>query len=233
MIDGIAGSGKSTVLRAVQAWAEEQQHRIFRLSDWTDVEPPRFDQIPDFDIYFTYEPTRTWIGRAIRYELSRDDAPYSGESLAHAFALDREIMYRRLIIPALEAGKIIIQDRGVCTSFVYQPIMKRSVSLKTIQALPGNQLAMEHTPDVLVLTRLNAEAAHERIRERDDESKGVFAHLPFLKKLEERFQEPWLRDMFEGRGTKLYELDTSGDLKTSQELAQTLIKKILTHRSYV
>lgn len=231
MVDGIAGSGKSTVLRSVQAWTQEQNHRVFRLNDWTDVEPPRFDQVADHDIYFTYEPTRTWIGRAIRYELSREDGSYSGLSLAHAFALDREIMYRRLIIPALEAGKTIIQDRGVCTSFVYQPIMEQTASLEEIQALPGNRLAMEHAPDVLILTKLDAQEAYERIQGRNDEPKGIFAQLSFLKQLEQRFQEPWLHELFQSHGTQLYTLDTSGALDASLLRAQALIKKILNSKN--
>ncbi len=229
MVDGITGSGKSTILRAVMMWAESKKHRVFRLSEWTEVEPPKFEDVSDHDVYFTYEPTRTWVGRAIRYELSRDDVPYGGEELSHAFALDRQIMYRRLILPALEAGKIIIQDRGVSTSLVYQPIMKQSASVETIMNLPGNKLALEHAPDALILTKLPAEIAHQRIMERIDESKGVFSHLEFLKKQEARFQEAWLKDLFQSHGTKMFELDTSGTLEESGEAAKKLIDHILTN----
>ncbi len=227
MVDGIAGSGKSTVLRAVQTWAESCHHKIFRLSQWEDVEPPKFEQISDYDVYFTYEPTRTWIGRAIRYELSRDDQPYEGEILAHAFALDRQIMYRRLIIPALKAGKTIIQDRGVSTSIVYQPIMPNSVPLETVKNLPGNKLALEYAPDALILTKLPAEEAAARIAKRDDDSKGVFGQLEFLKKLENRFEEQWLKELFESHGTKIYPLDMSGTIEDTSARAQKLIAEIL------
>lgn len=227
IVDGITGSGKSTLLRAVQAWAEACHHRIFRLGEWTDVAPPRFEDIAGYDVYFTYEPTRTWIGRAIRYELSREDEPYGGEELAHAFSLDRQIMYRRLIIPALAAGKTIIQDRGVSTSLVYQPIMPSSVPLETVMQFPGNRLALEFAPNALVLTKLPAEAAVKRIRERDDDSKGVFDQLEFLKKLEQRFEEPWLKELFEQRGTVVYDLDTSGPLDDTNLKAQQLIDHIL------
>jgi|SRR3989339_1218013 len=230
MVDGIAGSGKSTVLRAVQTWAMEQNHSIFKLSDWTDVEPPRFEDLPEADIYFTYEPTRSWIGRAIRYELSRTDHPYSGRSLAHAFALDREIMYRRLIIPALEAGKTIIQDRGVCTSLVYQPLMDPSLSLEEVQHLPGNELALAYPPNHLILTKISAHEACARIDCRDDDSKGVFAQLSFLQQLEKRFQEPWIKACFEPLGTQIHELDTSGELSSSITRTQTLINDLLTTR---
>lgn len=227
MVDGIAGSGKSTVLRSVDAWATACGHKTFRLHDWNEIGPPHFEDVADYDTYFTYEPTRTWIGAAIRYELSRSRDPYDGVELAHAFALDRHIMYRRLIIPALEAGKTIIQDRGVSTSLVYQPIMPRSVELDIIKALPGNQLALRHAPDALILTELSAEVAQERIRTRNDESKGVFTDLEFLKRVEARFKEPWLHALFEAHGTKLFSLDTSGSLEQTNTRATELINQII------
>ncbi len=228
MVDGIAGSGKSTVLRAIETWAEECHHRVFRMGQWKEDAPPTFEDVKDHDIFFTYEPSRTWIGRAIRYELSRDDMPYGGEELAHAFALDRQMMYRRLIIPALAAGKTIIQDRGVSTSLVYQPIMPGGIPLETIMTIPGNKLALEYAPNALILTKLPAEQAAIRIQGRSDDSKGVFANVEFLKKLAVRFHEPWLRELFEAHGTTVHELDTSGTLEETSDRAQKLIDHILT-----
>ena len=228
MVDGMTGSGKSTVINAVQTWAQSCDHTIFSLNDWQQDEPPRFEDIPDYDIYFTYEPTRTWVGRAIRYELSRADEPYGGEELAHAFALDRQIMYRRLIIPALQAGKMIIQDRGVSSSLVYQPVMPDSVPLETVKALPGNALALEHAPDALILTKLSAQIAHTRLQTRAGDSKGVFMNLDFLKKQEERFASTWLKELFEQHGSKLFTLDTSGTMEESRQAATDLIDHILT-----
>lgn len=227
MVDGLTGSGKSTVINAVQDWAQSCGHHVWRLQDWKEPAPARFEDIADYDVYFTYEPTRTWVGNAIRYELSREDEPYGGEELAHAFALDREILYRRLVIPALAHGKIVIQDRGVSSSLVYQPVMAASVPLEAVLALPGNKLALEHAPDALILTRLPAEAAMERIRARSDDSKGVFAEPAFLKVQSERFASPWLRELFERHGSIVYELDTSGTLEQSQTRATQLIETIL------
>lgn len=228
IVDGLTGSGKSTVLNAVTNWAVECGHRIWRLQDWKEPTPPRFEDLEDYDVYFTFEPTRSWVGAAIRFELSRTDKPYGGEELAHAFALDRELNYRRLILPALEAGKTVIQDRGVSSSIVYQPVMPNSVSLEMLLSLPGNKLALEHTPSALILTRLPATVALERITSRSDENKGVFAGIEFLKKQEERFASSWFRQLFEERGTKVFELDTSGTLEESQRLATELIDHILT-----
>ncbi len=226
MVDGMTGSGKSTVLNAVQEWTQEQGHNVFKLSDWIDHEPPAFEDLQDHDVFFTYEPTRTWTGRAIRYELSRSDDPYGGEELAHAFALDRQIMYKRLVIPALKAGKIVIQDRGISSSLVYQPVMHGGMTEEFIMSLPGNQLALDHAPDVLILTKVDAQEAHRRIHARDDESKGVFAELAFLLKQEERFAAKWLHSIFKNKGSRVYLLDTGGTVDDSRARATELISQI-------
>lgn len=230
MIDGIAGSGKSTLLRAAQEWARACEHRVFDLGAWSKEhpEPPRFEDVADYDTYFTFEPTRQWIGSAIRFEMSRTDRPYSGASLAHAFALDREIMYARLVLPALAAGKTVIQDRGVSTSIAYQPIMPDGLPLEDLLALPGNARALDHAPGHLILTSLDPALALERLNGRDEESRGVFADLEFLRRVDERFRSDWFRELFRSRGTILHELDTSSALETTILNAQTLISTILT-----
>lgn len=230
MIDGMTGSGKSTVLHSIHEWVATKDYSVFRLSEWNSHEAPLFDDLQEYDVFFTYEPTRTWTGRAIRYELSRTDNPYGGEELAHAFALDRQIMYRRLIIPALCAGKIVIQDRGVSSSLVYQPVMHGNVSLEFVMNLPGNRLALEYAPNDLILTKVDAHEAHKRIHSRNDESKGVFAELEFLIEQEKRFAADWLHSIFKKQGSNVYQLDTGGTVDESRERATELIEQLFLSR---
>ncbi len=227
MIDGIAGSGKSTIVRSADAWAKRCGHRVFDLQVWMKEhkDPPTFSEVAEHDVFFTSEPTRTWVGAAIRFELSRTDEPYSGTSLAHAFSLDREIMYKRLIIPALEAGKTVIQDRGVCTSLVYQPIMPDGMSLRKLMKLPGNALALKYAPDALILTDLDATTAVERLRGRSEESRGVFADLAFLQKVTRRFRSRWFSLLFQHYGSSVHSFDT--DIPLPEMLARS--EKLLDH----
>lgn len=228
MVDGILGSGKSTILNALHDWAEACEHRIFSMRDWQEDIPPAFSDLPDMDVLFTYEPTRTWIGRALRYELSRTDEPYSGRSQAHAFALDREIQYRRLILPALAAGKTVIQDRGVTSSIVIQPTISNDIEVEELIQLPGNALALEHAPTHLILTHVDAATAFNRIQSRSEESKGVYALKDSLVQQEERFKADWFRQLMAKHGTTIHEIDTSQTLEETQQAATTLVNSIFT-----
>lgn len=235
VIDGIAGSGKTTIAQAAAGWAERCGHRVFRLADAEKERglPPRFDEI-QADVLFTYEPSRTWIGGAIRGELSRTDDPYDGAEMAHAFALDRHLLYKRLILPALAAGKTVIQDRSVSTSIVYQPIMPGGLPLEELLKLPGNAQAMKRPPDHLVLTRVRPETVAERLAKRDNSLKafsagatGIFVDIEYMKKVDERFRAPWYRELWEKAGTQVHEIDTERPLTEVQADAERLIETLL------
>lgn len=228
MIDGIAGSGKSTILKAARGWFADSGARIFDLGVWSETHttPPTFSDAKEADVLFTFEPTRTWIGSAIRQELSRTDAPYSAYSLATAFALDRELMYRRLIIPALAEGKIVIQDRGVSTSIVYQPIMDNTITLEEVLRLPGNALALTYAPHHLILPRIPATLAYERSSKRA-ESKGVFSEvLPHLETWNERFHSDWFAKLFKERGSTIHSIQTDTPLAETLSEAKRLFTNI-------
>ncbi len=228
IVDGIAGCGKTTILKATKNWFQESGARIFDLTVWSEnnTRPPSFAETNHADVLFTFEPTRTWIGSAIREELSKPEEEYSALSLAHAFSLDREVMYKRLILPALKAGKIIIQDRGVTTSIVYQPVMDGSITLEEITSLPGNRLALLNPPNHLILPQISAEDAFLRGQKRA-ESKGVFSEvLSDLEKWNDRFNSLWFHDLFTKKGTQIHTIQTdvplADTLTQAKKLFQTL-----------
>jgi thymidylate kinase len=229
VVDGLTGSGKSTILRAIKQWATECGHKIFDLEDWskTHTAPPSFEEVNDFDVYFTFEPSKTWIGSAIRHEMSRTDDPYSGLELAHAFSLDRLIQYRRLILPALSAGKTVIQDRSVSTSIIYQPAMAGGPTLEELLALPGNAAALQHVPDALILTHVKPETAAARLQARANESKGVFEDLELLRKIAKRFAADWFSQLYHERGTSVHHFNADVSKEQMEADAKKLIEQIL------
>lgn len=229
MVDGLTGSGKTTVLKAVRSWSERCGHRIFDLAAWCAEHRslPRYEEIADFDTYFTFEPTKVWVGSAIREELSRTDLPYTGLELAHAFSLDRLVLYRRLILPALADGKCVIQDRGVSTSIAYQPAMPQGPTLEALLDLPGNRLAMEHRPDHLILTSISPEEAIARATSRGGESKGVFEDVELMRAIDTRYHAAWFTNLFAQQGSSVHCIDMNGTIEQTQTRAVSLVSHIL------
>ncbi len=156
------------------------------------------------------EPTLAWIGRVIKEEMIRSSGKeqYSGVSIAQAFALDREILYKRVIIPALEAGKIILQERGVITSFVYQPLQIH-IPLTDLMNLPGNKLALKYAPALIIICTAQPEAVIPRIEARSDQSKQIFEELSFQRNLIQRYTSEWLQTLFSKFGSTFKFIDTT------------------------
>jgi len=211
VVDGIDGSGKGVIVQALADWALTQKMKIFDLRNyWKEKHTfPEPEEIADYDVIVSNEPTFAMVGQAIREEIVRENnRHYSAWSTAQAFSLDREILYRRIIIPALSQGKIIFQERGVTTSIIYQPIQEEPLELEKIMELPGNKLALEHRPDLLIIAQVDPKEAMARLAERDKKDNSIFEKLPFLEKIAERYAAPWFRELMEKRGSKFVYLKT-------------------------
>lgn len=199
--------------------------RVFDIPTWSKEEGrlPLFEECRDADVIFAPEPTGVWIGAAIRQELIRDGAGYDGRTIAHAFALDRLILFRRLLIPLRTAGKIIIQDRNVSTSLIYQPTQKNSFTLEELMELEGNTVALTNAPDLLVVADCPAEVAMERLSGRGEKKdNAIFEKLDTLRLFGERFRASWFHDLWQAHGTEVRYLDTNVSLEEMCEAARTI-----------
>ncbi|MBT4540657.1 deoxynucleoside kinase [Candidatus Woesearchaeota archaeon] len=212
MIDGLDGSGKGTVIDALSDYLEIKGKKVFDLRKHCKehMDFPEFSELLEYDIIINAEPTYSHLGIAIRDEIVKDNQrKYSGLSTAHAFALDREILYRKVIIPALEAGKTIIQERGVVSSFVYQPIQLERMNLQDIMNIPGNRLALKYAPSLLVLTQVDPQVVIHRLKERTKKDHAIFEKLVFQRQVANRYESDWLKKLFESKGSKVVFLDTN------------------------
>ena len=230
IVDGIDGSGKGTIVKALADWARAKNLKVLDLKEyWKDKHTfPEPKEIEQFDVIVSAEPTFSMVGQAIREEIVKDNnRHYSAFTTAEAFALDREILYRRIIIPALEQGKYIFQERGVTTSLIYQPIQKEALPLKKILNLSGNQLALKYRPDLLIVTLVEPQEAVKRLAERDKKDGVIFEKLPFLEKLDRRFAASWFQKFFEKRGSKFVYLRTNKTVYDTIEESINLWKNFI------
>ncbi|MGB9748986.1 MAG: dTMP kinase [Candidatus Woesearchaeota archaeon] len=210
MVDGLDASGKSVIINAFKDWFFSKKMKVFSLKEYCEEHKtlPEPEEIENFDVIASNEPTDALVGKAIRDELiKKNSREYSAATIAQAFSLDREILYKRIIIPALKQNKIILQDRGVVSTFVYQPVQEH-IPLNELIKLPGNRLALEHAPNLLVLTKVSPEVVMERIEKKGMNSATIFTNLLFQRKISERYNSIWLRELFERFGTKIVYIST-------------------------
>lgn len=212
MIDGLDGSGKGTAVTALKDYFESNDKKVFDLREyWKENDNiPEIEEVMEYDVICSAEPTFSGVGKVIREEIVRsNDRKYSGMSTAQAFSLDREILYKKLLLPAKKAGKIILQERGITTSLVYQPIQNEKMQLKEILGLPGNQLAVKNSPDILIIVKADPETVMERLGSREKDDQAIFENLVFQRKVQARFQSDWIKKLFAHYGSKIVYLDTN------------------------
>jgi dTMP kinase len=73
-----------------------------------------------YDAVYTTEPSRGKIGRFIRKYFLHGEKRGSGIVEALLFAADRAEHVKEEVIPALDAGKVLVSDRYVYSSLAYQ-----------------------------------------------------------------------------------------------------------------
>lgn len=142
--EGSEGSGKST--------------QISRIAD-------RFEDA-GYEVVVTREPGGTPIGEEIRHILmhASESANMTPETELLLFAASRAQLVREVINPAVEAGKIVLCDRFMDSTTVYQGVA-RNIQSEPVSMI--NQFAVgSMIPDVTVVIDLDAEVGLTRIKHR-------------------------------------------------------------------
>jgi dTMP kinase len=138
--EGPEGSGKSTVMKAVEAFLRNE----------------------GYDILTTREPGGIKIAEDIRdIILSKENTMMSAKAEALLFAASRNQHLEEKIIPALKAGKIILCDRFVDSSLAYQGYARE---LGVEEVFTINKFAIGDTmPDVTIFIDVPPEVGLKRV----------------------------------------------------------------------
>lgn len=158
-VEGIEGSGKSSLLSSVEEWLRQREERSGR------------------QVIMTREPGGTALGKKIREVLLAPSGPSSEGEAVHPlaelllFSADRAQHVNRLLRPALEAGKIVVCDRYIHSTLAYQG-SARGVSESTLRSIvelsTGGLL-----PDLVLLLDLEPEAGLARAKSRQASAEGA------------------------------------------------------------
>ena len=218
IVDGIDGSGKGTIVKGLKELEESKGSKVLDVRQYCKEKDgfPSLEEIQNSDVIVSCEPSYCYVGKALREEfLVATGIRYPPNSLVQAFSLDRELLYNRVIIPALKAGKKVFQERGLASSLVYQPVQER-IPLSEILKLSGNKLSLQNAPRLLIITTVSPETAVERLQSREKKDNSIFDELEFQRKIAERYSSEWLKKLFENRGSKVVRLNTDPP-KTEEE----------------
>lgn len=170
VFEGPDGSGKGTMVH---------EARKFLLSKG----------IPESRILTTAEPTRGYYGKKVREMLQSAVNPdVNAPQFLDLYVHDRREHIEKEIIPALEAGKIILCDRYKYSTFVYQGL--QGIAKEKIAALHEGM----PVPDLAFILDLPVEESLERIARR--KKADTFERKDFMAKVREGFLR--LKDSFPG-----------------------------------
>jgi thymidylate kinase len=228
MIDGIDGSGKSTVMEAYAAHLEEMGKKVFFLKPFwlAHGRHPRPEELDGYEAVISAEPTSVGIGKHIRDVLIREGNATT-RALAEAFAADRMVLYKTLLIPLRDAGMLILQDRGISSSLCYQPIHDPSLTPGWVAGLPGNAFALAHAPDHLIIVDAAPEEAIKRLSGRAKQDYAVFEKEQFLRQARARFLDPDFQRYFTAAGAAVHILNGGAPLAIMQQEAVGLLNTLL------
>lgn len=213
VIDAIDGAGKDTVAERLRAYIRETGRNLVDLDEvarggnayfFERGDDPRLAGV---DALYVSQPTYVGIGQVIRGEIMKRDA-YDVRATAQAYALDRQVLYERTILPFLRTrpGRLVLQGRGLMSTLAYQTV--QGLALPELLDLPGNRLELSRRPDLAIILEVSTETAAKRLAGRankiDDDK---FAEETFQKRVSRRYRDDDLMRVFTELGTHIEFVD--------------------------
>jgi dTMP kinase len=168
-LEGIDGSGKSTLHQALQVL------------------------LADIDPVFTREPGATWVGESVRRAIAEQIDPVTEATL---FVADHAAHLAKIIRPALSEGKLVISDRYSDSRYAYQSVTLIGVIPQPEEWLRAMHNGWSIVPDktflcVLpideALARLKSKNRREHFEKRDILEKVQHNYLKFARAEPSRF----------------------------------------------
>ena len=185
VLEGGDGAGSTTHCRLLAGFLESKRYKV----------------------HLTSEPSVSEIGILLRKFLKNKDIPPTTDALM--FAADRDIHYHNEIKKKLDENFIVISDRYIESSIVYQSLQSEQISIEWIKDI--NKFAGE--PDLTIILDIDSKISLAR---KQDEDLEKFEDLLFLDKV---------RDLYLTRAKQLgYYVINSNDII---EFVQEKIQKIV------
>ena len=185
VLDGIDGCGSSTHSKLLKGYLESN----------------------GFKVHLTQEPSDSEIGKLLRKFLKDPNIPPTTDALM--FAADRDIHYHTEIKKYLDEGMIVISDRYIESSIIYQSVSSDDISVEWVKLI--NKFADK--PDLTIILDVDPKISLSR---KPDQELEKFENTAFLDKV---------RNLYLSRAKEEgYEVVNSDDII---EIVQETIQKIV------
>ena len=156
VIDGIDGSGTTTHSSLLAGFLEGKKYKV----------------------HLTQEPSNSEIGNLLRKFLKNKDVPPTTDALL--FAADRDMHYHNEIKKKLDEGYIVISDRYVESSLIYQSLQSDKISIEWVKEI--NRFAK--APDLTIILDIDPKISLAR---KTQENLEKFEDTSFLEKVRELY----------------------------------------------
>lgn len=182
VLEGPDGSGKTTQIGKIEAYLRER----------------------GADFISTREPGGVRVAEQIRSVILGVDNAMSGLTECLLYAAARREHLLQKVIPALEAGKIVICDRYVMSSLSYQgygrdlgeavlDINKRAISVDGFEYWPDMNIYLDVTPEV-GLRRIHAKTDDREINRLDLEAEDFHREVcEGYRQLIQKYKEQFIK----------------------------------------
>ncbi len=139
-----------------------------------------------YEVVITCEPGGTTIGKKIRaILLNRKHTEMASRAEVLLYEADRSQNFQEKILPALAAGKVVISDRSMHSSTVYQGIC-RGLGETTIEGL-NDFATFDRAPDLVLLLDIPVKVSQQRLKKRKGLDRLELESVSFHEKVRRGF----------------------------------------------
>jgi dTMP kinase len=185
VLDGIDGSGTTTHCNLLKGFLEAK----------------------GFKVYLTQEPSNSEIGLLVRKYLKDDKIPPITDALL--FAADRNLHYNVEIKEKLKQGYIVISDRYIESSIIYQSVQSESISIEWVK----NINKFVGLPDITIILDIDPKISLARKTQQELEK---FEDTPFLDKVRALYLKRAKKENY-------YIIDSNDIIEFVQEKIQQIV----------